>query len=380
MRKLVKILPLVLVLFLLTGLLAACQPAATTAASTTAATTAASDATTTPEETTAAPIETTAATEATTSATVEETTTTGTAGFPVTVKNAAGEDVVIDSKPMSIIITNVWAGEILLDMVPADRIKGLSAWSDDAVLSATAGKAAAVAARVSTYEPEGIVALTPDLVVIDTFSDADGSLTKTLTDAGATVLQLASPTDFDQIKAAVTTLAAAVGEVETGSQMVADIDAELAAVATKLSGLKDEDKMTVMFYDTHYGADGKDDGMLAAYGQTSPFNAIAKAAGLVNVCDMENYAPVSKEKVVGEWQPELLVVPGITYGADFSVIDDQGASFITAIKADALLATVPAVANDRLVALTAAYGGSTSHYMVLAVAELAAFAYPDLMK
>lgn len=360
MRKLTKILPLILVLFLFTGILAACQPAATTTATTAATTTA----TTAPAETTA-PAATTAPVSA---------------GFPVTVKNAAGEDVVIASQPMSIIVTNVWAGEILLDMVPADRIKGLSAWSDDAVLSATAGKAAAVEARVSTLEPEGIVALSPDLVVIDTFSDADGSLTKTLTDAGAIVLQLASPTNFDQIKAAVSTLAAAVGEVESGAQMVANIDEAITTVAAKLSGLKEEDKLTVMFYDTHYGTDGKDDGMLAAYGQTSPFNAIAQAAGLVNVCDMENYAPISKEKVVGEWQPELLVVPGITYGADFSVIDDKGASFISAIKADELLATVPAVANERMVALTAAYGGSTSHYMALAVAELADYAYPDLMK
>ena len=287
MRKLTKILPLILVLFLITGILAACQPAATTTtvpAETTAATT------------TTAPAETTAPEETTTAATTSDETTapaqtSAPAGFPVTVKNAAGEDVVIASQPMSIIVTNVWAGEILLDMVPADRIKGLSAWSDDAVLSATAGKAAAVEARVSTLEPEGIVALAPDLVVIDTFSDADGSLTKTLTDAGATVLQLASPTNFDQIKAAVSTLAAAVGEVDAGAQMVADIDEALTTVAAKLSGLKEEDKLTVMFYDTHYGTDGKDDGMLAAYGQTSPFNAIAQAAGLVNVCDMENYAP-----------------------------------------------------------------------------------------
>ena len=105
--------------------------------------------------------------------------------FPVTVKDAAGQDVVIQTRPQSIIVTNVWAAEMLLDLVDASRIKGLSAWGDDPVLSATAEKAKAVAARVQTGEPEGIVALKPDLVIIDTFSDPDGSLTKTLTDAGA---------------------------------------------------------------------------------------------------------------------------------------------------------------------------------------------------
>lgn len=374
MKKISKILILVLALTLFTGILASCQPADTTnvtSATTTAATTAAATtaATTSLEKTTAA------------STTTAQTSSEATAAvFPVTVTNAAGEDVIIASKPVSIIVTNVWAGEILLDMITADRIKGLSQWNDDAVLSATAGKAAAVAARVSTLEPESIVDLSPDLVIIDTFSDADGSLTRTLTDAGATVLQLASPTNFDQIKAAIGTLAAAVGEVDTGTRMVADIDAALTSVAEKLSSLKEEDKQTVMFYDTHYDANGNDDGMLAAYGKASPFNAIAEAAGLINICDMDFYAPVSKEKVVGEWKPDLLVVPGITYGADFSVIDDKGASFLNAIKADPLLATVPAVANGRMTALTAAYGGSTSQYMVLAVEELAAFAYPELMK
>ena len=72
-------------------------------------------------------------------------------------------------------------------------------------------------------------------------------------------------------------------------------------------------------------------------GKESPFEAIAEAAGLVNVCDAANYSAISKEKVVGEWKPDLLVVPAITYTADFSVVDDQGAALIAAIKADKLL-------------------------------------------
>ncbi len=299
--------------------------------------------------------------------------------FPVNVTNAAGETITIESKPQAIIVTNVWAAEILLDMVDASRIKGLSAWGDDPVLSETADKAAAVTARVSTQEPEGIVALQPDLVIIDSFSDVDGSLTKTLQGANIVVLQLASPTDFDQIKAAIATLAAACGETAKGQELIDGVDTVLNDVQAKLKGLTEAEKLKVMYYEDYYDPSGSSAGMLAAYGAGSPFDAIVRAAGLVNVCNVQNYSAVSKEKVVGEWKPDLLIVPAITYGPDFKAVDDKGATIIGAIKADPLMQTLPAVQNERVFALVEKHRGSTSHYMAKAVAELAQLAYPDKM-
>jgi iron complex transport system substrate-binding protein len=298
--------------------------------------------------------------------------------FPVTVKDTAGNTVVISKAPQSIVITNIWAAEMMLDMVDPSRIKGLSAWGDDPVLSATADKAKAVAARVKTGEPEGIVALKPDLVIIDTFSDPDGSLTKNMKDAGAVVLQMNSPTNFDQIKEAIGIFAAAVGETAKGQAMIAAIDSQLKAVSDKLSGLADSQKKKVLYYEDYYDQSGSNAGMLAAYGEGSPFDAIAAAAGTVNVCNAPNYSAISKEKVVDEWKPEILIVPAIRYNPDFTVTDDQGATIIAAIKADALLQTLPAVQNSQIYALTEKYRGSTSQYMVYAVAELAAKVYPEL--
>jgi iron complex transport system substrate-binding protein len=298
--------------------------------------------------------------------------------FPVIIQDAMGQDITISSKPQAIIATNVWSAEILLDLVDTSRIKGLSTWGDDPVLSATADKAKSVAARVKTDEPEGIVALKPDLVIIDSFSDQDGALARTLTDAGAVVLLLASPTDFTQIKQAIAVIAAAVGETEQGQALSGQVDAELQSVQDKLAGLAESQKKKVIYYEDYYDQSGANAGMLAAYGQNSPFDAIAKAAGLINICDAQNYSAISKEKVVGEWMPDILVVPAITYNANFTVVDDQGQSLINAIKADMLLQTLPAVQTGQIYALTEKYRGSTSHYMAKAVVELAAKAYPDL--
>jgi ABC-type Fe3+-hydroxamate transport system substrate-binding protein len=60
-------------------------------------------------------------------------------------------------------------------------------------------------------------------------------------------------------------------------------------------------------------------------------------------------------------------------------VDDGGATVIAAIKADQIMQTLPAVQNDKVFALTEKYRGSTSHYMVKAVEELAKLAYPDLI-
>lgn len=312
--------------------------------------------------------------------TIQTTSTTASSAtaFPITVQNAAGEDVTILQAPQSIVITNVWAAEILLDLIDASRIKGLSAWGDNQAVSAVADKATQVEDRVATGQPEGIVALKPDLVIIDSFSDFDGSLAKTLSDAGATVLTMNSPTNFDQIKAAIATLAAAVGEKAAGQAMIEAVDDKLQTVADKISALSADQKLKVMFYDAALDMNGNDTGMLCAYGAGSPFEAIAQAAGLVNVVDVVTYSSVSKEKVVAEWKPDVLVVSGLVFASDFSVTDDQGTSMIAAIKTSDLLTTLPAVQNDKVLALTAKYAGSTSHYMADAVYELASAAYPEL--
>ncbi|MDD3931182.1 MAG: ABC transporter substrate-binding protein [Clostridiaceae bacterium] len=307
----------------------------------------------------------------------EPTVNTQTTDYPVTVNNASGESVVISDKPQAIVATSVWIGEMLLDLVESDRIKALSAWGDDPVLSAAAEKASKVAARVNTQDPEGIVAVQPDLVLIDTFSDADGSLTRTLTDAGIVVLQLASPVDYDSIKEALTTISIAVGERDQGDALIQTVDQTLADIQSKLADLPESEKLTTLFYEDYYDASGSSAGMLAAYGSESPFEAIATAAGLINVCDVKTYSAISKEKVVGEWKPDVLVVPSFTFGSDFKAIEDNGAAIIESIKNDPLIQTLPAVQSDRIVALTETYRGSTSHYMVFAAEELARFAYPS---
>ncbi|MHB1485480.1 MAG: ABC transporter substrate-binding protein [Saccharofermentanales bacterium] len=295
---------------------------------------------------------------------------------PVTVKDSSGKNITITKRPMKIVSLPVWSSEILFDTIDIARIAGISAWGDSAATSATADKAKAVKSRVESKNAEGIVSIGPDLVILDTFNDADGALSKTLGEAGITVLLMSSPTDFDEIRDAIVTLTTATGDLPKGADIIAQLNNTLIAIKTKTDTLPASKKLTAMYYEDSYG----NAGMLAAYGKNSPFNAIAEAAGLTNVCDLADYSPVNKEKVVGEWKPQVLVVPSNIYDSNGQAVDEKGATIIAAIKNDPLLKNLPAVKNNRIFALSQKYSGSTSQYMAKAVEELAKDAYPDLFK
>jgi iron complex transport system substrate-binding protein len=271
--------------------------------------------------------------------------------------------------PESIVCTNIWSAEILFELVDASRIKGLSAWNDQPTMTVTAEKAKAVKARVS---------LMPDLVIIDSFSDPDGALTKTLTGAGAVVLSIKSPTDFAMISESIRTIAKAVGAVEQGERLVAEMNQTLASVNTAVKNLAEQDRLKVLFYEAYYDQSGTNAGMLAAYGEGSTFSAIARAAGMINVCNASNYSAISKEKIVGEWKPDILVVPAIVYDAKYEPKTDTEKTLINAVLNDPLMKSLPAIKNKQVLAITEAYRGSTSQYMAKAVEELARVAYPKL--
>jgi iron complex transport system substrate-binding protein len=304
----------------------------------------------------------------------------GDASYPLEVIDAMGQTVVIPAAPKSIIATTVWAGEIMLDLVDSSRIAGLSSWGDDPVLSPTADRAAAIPGRVDLSKPETLVALVPDLVIIDTFSDPEGALSKTLSQANIPVLQMASPVDFNMIRESIETLALATGETERGESLIEAMNAMLDEVAGAVATIPADDRLTVMYYEDYYDATGNSANMLCAYGEGSPFAAVAEAAGLVNVCNAATYSAVAKEKVVGEWRPELLVIPSMQFDENFKAIEDQGETVRAAILLDPVLKDLPAVQNGLILAIPEKYRGSTSHYMAEAVKLLAQAAYPDLVR
>lgn len=296
----------------------------------------------------------------------------------VIVENANNEQVTIASEPQRIVVLPIWGAEMVIDLIGTDRVVGLSPFIDSPATSACAEKAADVKERVSSNQAEKILALQPDLVLLDTFNDFDGSLTATLKETGIIVLTLESPMSFEQISDRIDVISKAVFAPEKGQQIIEEMQQRLDSIKQRVDNI--EQRVKVMYYEDYYSEDGTSDGMLCAYGPGSTFGETASFAGVVNVCTAQNYSAVSKETVLNDWKPELLIVPSIKYDENFNAVEDQGKTIISAIKNDKILSSLPAVKNDRLYALPDKYRSSTSHYMAYAVEELAKVCYPDLFE
>ena len=82
-----------------------------------------------------------------------------------TVTDARGKTLHMKEKPKRIISTYVFADEILLDLVPHDRIVAMDKWIHDPGLSMAVESAKDVTTEVDN-SPEHMISLRPDLVVV----------------------------------------------------------------------------------------------------------------------------------------------------------------------------------------------------------------------
>jgi iron complex transport system substrate-binding protein len=134
--------------------------------------------------------------------------------------------------PQRIVSLNLCTDQVLIDLVPRERIRALSYLAADPAVSTIADRAAQF--RVTRGEAEDVLALDPDLVLAGTWTTpATVDLLRRL-ERRIEVVPLAS--DVDGVRGAVRQIAAAVGETARGETMIADFDRRLASIQSAKSG------------------------------------------------------------------------------------------------------------------------------------------------
>ena len=136
------------------------------------------------------------------------------------------------AKPQRIVSLNLCTDQILIDLVPASRIRALSHVAADASVSSIAARAEKFT-RVRG-EAEEVLALDPDMVVTTEFSTP--TTVSMLERLGRRVLKVPFASDIAGVRAAVRRIAEAVGETEVGNAVIAKLDQRLAAVAADTPG------------------------------------------------------------------------------------------------------------------------------------------------
>lgn len=284
--------------------------------------------------------------------------------WPRTVRDDMGTALAIAKKPERIVSVTLPTDEILLALVEKRRLAAVTGFSQDDAVSNIAGQVSDVPVKLSQLNVEVIVSLKPDLVLVADWSDA--SSVRQLGDAGLIVYRFKSPLTVKEVQAGIARIAEAVGEEAKGKALVQWMDGRLAAVARKLVGVPSGKRRTVMDYNT----------WSSSMGRGSSWDEIVRLAGLENAVaglssDQYGAVPISKEKLL-ELDPDILILPGWVYG------DPAGAdSFFSTIVTDPALRQMRAVREGRVHRIAERTKSSTSQYIVLAVEELARYAYPE---
>src|SRR5438552_3200270 len=139
------------------------------------------------------------------------------------------------SAPRRIASLNLTADEVLVEILPTDRLVAVTAASDDVGTSNVVGRVPPTVARFRKADLERLVALAPDLVVVSEYTDPD--FLYLLERSGLRYHRMEGLRSLAGNRQAILDLGAAVGARAGAEKLVARYDALLAELAERLRGV-----------------------------------------------------------------------------------------------------------------------------------------------
>ena len=215
-----------------------------------------------------------------------------------------GNRVVVPNVPQRIVSLDLASDEIILDMVPPERVAAVSFWSVSDGISTVAEAARKVPNQIRYYNSEEILSCRPDLVIAPDWTSAD--LIRTLKDLGVTVYISRSSLSVENVKVAVREIADALGEPVRGQEILAEMDRDLALAAERKAKIPESERKNVVLYSHLRGYIGKG----------SLFDDLCHYAGVTNgaaLIGMGANDPLPEEGLV-LMNPDIILIPTWTYG------------------------------------------------------------------
>ena len=201
----------------------------------------------------------------------------------------AGEAV-----PHRVASLNLTADELLVEMLPPERLVAVTRWADDAEMSSVAGRVPKTAERLPRADLERLIALRPDLVVVSEYTDAD--FLHLLEKSGLRHHRLSGLGSLPGIRAAILGLGAAVGTPDAARKLVARMDFVLGDLRARLSGVR---PVRVLYWADPHTA-----------GAETAFGSLIEAAGGTNVAreiGLHGIVPIAGERAFSA-DPDVFLV------------------------------------------------------------------------
>ncbi|MCC7447060.1 MAG: ABC transporter substrate-binding protein [Anaerolineae bacterium] len=279
--------------------------------------------------------------------------------FPRTITDGGGNPVVVKAKPVRIASVTLSTDEIMLAMVEPSRLISVTSFALDPAVSNVMKEAEPIPNKIPKADPETILALKPDLVLVSTFLDA--GVTKQLRDAGLTVFMIGNLGSIKDVKDSILLLGQVVGEEQRAAATVAEMDAKLNAVAEAVKGVKPQTAM-------YYGPEGYSDG------PGSLVDDVITHAGGINAVTAggikEPYPNLNDEFIIKQ-DPDVILLAGY---------NSYAPGFVEGFRNNPNFKTLKAVKNNRVFVANDAHVAAASQYIVEGVVDVAMLLYPDAIK
>lgn len=261
----------------------------------------------------------------------------------------------LEKPPVRIASLTVTGDEILTSLVAPSRIAAVTHFADDGAIATCAGRAPESAARVRGADPEEVIALSPDLVIVASYTL--DSATRILRAAGTPVVRLREARTFDDVAANVHLIAAVTGDEALGARAITEMRARLAAIGQRVSGLRPP---RVLYY--------------SAVGYTAGSGTVvdekirlAGGRNLASEAGLSGFPNVSLDVLVA-FDPEVILVPRWTPDAAAPVRD---------VTESPAWRDVAAVRTHRVYALPASALTSESPDGAMGVEAIARLLHPE---
>lgn len=254
------------------------------------------------------------------------------------------------SPPRRVASLNLSADEVLIEILPPERLVSVTRWADEVGTSNIVGRVPASVFRIHKVDMERLVALAPDLVVVSEYTDAD--FLRLLERSGIRHHRMKGLSSLAGVRAAILDLAREVGATDKADPLVARYDATLRELDRRLAGAR---RPRVLYWA----------GGMTAGGDTA-IGALIEGAGGINVgreMGVQGIAPPGAERAFVA-DPDVLLVGTWPLAVE-------------SLKRDPLLSQMRAVREGRIVVMPNELLVALSQYTADACWHLAAALHPE---
>ena len=291
---------------------------------------------------------------------VEETSANFSTSYAVT--DITGRMIHFDAPPQRIVTLSATLDQIVLSVVPPERLVAVDSSMKDPINSNMVELASKIPQTIEQPSVESIVALQPDVVLIADWQYME--LADPLRDVGLKVVVGRGPHDLAEVKDLVRLLSEAIGEKRRGEILLRKMDEKLAEIKAKVDAIPQEKRKSVVFLS-----------LMPTYGgKGSSFDDACHYAGVINgvsAYGLRNGQEVTKE-VILSIDPDVLFLPDYPWkGQEW--LD----AYIRSYTEDPALQTLKALKNHSLVSPRSSFLYNCSQDFVYGVQEIAYRIYGD---